>query len=205
MFSVTKGSKAFILCPCLNLVLGFGHESEWTPGADNGQGGLACCNSWGHKESDTTEQLNWVTPPQWVCISGCFIYNALLLYYSNVDVVVWYEGRNRLYNLTIKSQYFQRPVFLSCDFHKCFLYKEKKVGFFFSSLLCEKSKWSWFGIHFPRWSKTIVVFSYRLSPCYREFSVYMSKCLVLWNLVKKIFYCFKPSYFQWFVTAALRI
>ena len=36
-----------------------GRESEWTPGVDDGQGGLACCNSWGHKESDTTEQLKW--------------------------------------------------------------------------------------------------------------------------------------------------
>ena len=36
-----------------------GHESEWTPGDGDGQGGLACCDSWGHKESDTTEQLNW--------------------------------------------------------------------------------------------------------------------------------------------------
>ena len=36
-----------------------GHESEWTPGVGDGQGGLACCDSWGHKESDTTEQLNW--------------------------------------------------------------------------------------------------------------------------------------------------
>ena len=36
-----------------------GRESEWTPGAGDGQGGLACCDSWGHKESDTTEQLNW--------------------------------------------------------------------------------------------------------------------------------------------------
>ena len=36
-----------------------GHESEWTPGASDGQGGLACCDSWGRKESDTTEQLNW--------------------------------------------------------------------------------------------------------------------------------------------------
>ena len=34
-------------------------ESEWTPGVGDGQGGLTCCNSWGHKESDTTEQLNW--------------------------------------------------------------------------------------------------------------------------------------------------
>ena len=35
-----------------------GHESEWSPGVGDGQGGLACCNSWGRKESDTTEQLN---------------------------------------------------------------------------------------------------------------------------------------------------
>ena len=35
------------------------HEFERTPGADDGQGGLACCNSWGRKESDTTERLNW--------------------------------------------------------------------------------------------------------------------------------------------------
>ena len=32
---------------------------EWTPGVGDGQGGLACCNSWGRKESDTTERLNW--------------------------------------------------------------------------------------------------------------------------------------------------
>ena len=36
-----------------------GHEFEWTPGVGDGQGGLACCDSWGHEESDTTEQLNW--------------------------------------------------------------------------------------------------------------------------------------------------
>ena len=36
-----------------------GRESEWTPGVGDGQGGLACCNSWGHKESDTTERLSW--------------------------------------------------------------------------------------------------------------------------------------------------
>ena len=36
-----------------------GHESQWTPGVGDGQGGLACCDSWSHKESDTTEQLIW--------------------------------------------------------------------------------------------------------------------------------------------------
>ena len=36
-----------------------GHESGWAPGVGDGQGGLACCTPWRHKESDTTEQLNW--------------------------------------------------------------------------------------------------------------------------------------------------
>ena len=36
-----------------------GHESEWTPGVGDGQGGLACCDSWGRRELDTTEKLNW--------------------------------------------------------------------------------------------------------------------------------------------------
>ena len=35
-----------------------GHEFEQAPGAGDGQGGLACCSPWGHKESDTTERLN---------------------------------------------------------------------------------------------------------------------------------------------------
>ena len=36
-----------------------GHQFGWALGVGDGQGGLACCSSWGHKESDTTEQLNW--------------------------------------------------------------------------------------------------------------------------------------------------
>ena len=36
-----------------------GHGFGWTPGFGDGQGGLACCYSWGHKESDTAEWLNW--------------------------------------------------------------------------------------------------------------------------------------------------
>ena len=36
-----------------------GHGFGWTLGVGDGQGGLACCGSWGHKESDTTEWLNW--------------------------------------------------------------------------------------------------------------------------------------------------
>ena len=35
-----------------------GHEFEQAPGDSEGQGSLACCNPWGHKELDRTEQLH---------------------------------------------------------------------------------------------------------------------------------------------------
>ena len=38
-----------------------GHEFEWTPGVGDGQGGLACCDSWGRKESDTTDDWTELT------------------------------------------------------------------------------------------------------------------------------------------------
>ena len=35
-----------------------GHESEQTPGDGEGQGTLACCSPWGHKDADKTDVLN---------------------------------------------------------------------------------------------------------------------------------------------------
>ena len=57
-----------------------GHEFEWTPGDDDGQGGLACCNSWGRKELDMTERLNW-TELRWVqlCSSLSILWHCLSL------------------------------------------------------------------------------------------------------------------------------
>ena len=52
-----------------------GHESEWTPEVGDGQGGLACCDSWGCKESDTTERLNWLL--NWWCGSVCYLMSIL--------------------------------------------------------------------------------------------------------------------------------
>ena len=40
-----------------------GHEFGLTPGVGDGQGGLACCNLWGGKESDTTELMGSQTVP----------------------------------------------------------------------------------------------------------------------------------------------
>ena len=45
-----------------------GVKKAWTPGVGDGQGGLACCNSWGRKELDTTERLNW-TEVNWYSLN----------------------------------------------------------------------------------------------------------------------------------------
>ena len=52
-----------------------GCEFEWTPGVGDGQGGLACCESWGRKESDRTEKLNWteLRPQLFIFVSGSII------------------------------------------------------------------------------------------------------------------------------------
>ena len=49
----------FVLFATISNVWVDGHESEWTPGVGDGRGGLACCDSWSCKESDTTEWLIW--------------------------------------------------------------------------------------------------------------------------------------------------
>ena len=45
-----------------------GHGFGWTSGVGDGQGGLACCGSWGRKVSDTTERLNWTELNDWIQI-----------------------------------------------------------------------------------------------------------------------------------------
>ena len=58
------GAQLIMVVKCINScnnysTLCYGRESEWTPGVGDGQGGLMCCDSWGHKELDTNEQLIW--------------------------------------------------------------------------------------------------------------------------------------------------
>ena len=56
-----------------------GHEFEWTPGVGDGEGGLACCDSWGRKESDMTERLNWTE----------LNYEYLLRFVAKMLVLIW--------------------------------------------------------------------------------------------------------------------
>ena len=63
-----------------------GRESEWILGDGDGQGGLECCDSWGLKESDTTERLNW-TELNWNKNNDSF-FMALDNYYISIYLCV---------------------------------------------------------------------------------------------------------------------
>ena len=65
-----------------------GPESGWTPGVGDGQGGLACCDSWGRKESDTTERLNWTELIPWEWYSSHSFSNVWTIF------IVWINSKN---------------------------------------------------------------------------------------------------------------
>ena len=86
-----------------------GHESEWTPGVGDGQGGLACCDSWGRKESDTTERLNW-TEPQ------CSLHHYLLQlgHGSNLNIHEWIKKIWYIYTMEYYSAIKGKKNWIIC-------------------------------------------------------------------------------------------
>ena len=65
-----------------------GREFEWTLGVGDGQGGLACCDSWGCKESDMTEWLNW-TENSLTILKGHYYYTMRVLKHRNISMMFW--------------------------------------------------------------------------------------------------------------------
>ena len=59
-----------------------GHGFGWTLGVGDGQGGLACCGSWGRKESDMNERLNWT---EWLMMLSTFSYTDWSFAYLSVQ------------------------------------------------------------------------------------------------------------------------
>ena len=97
-----------------------GREFEWTPGVGDGQGGLACCDSWGWKESNTTERLNWTELP--MNIQGLFPSEFTHL------ISLLSKGLSRVFSSTIiqKHQFFGAQISFWSNSHIHTLPLEKK-------------------------------------------------------------------------------
>ena len=102
-----------------------GHEFEWTPGVGDGQGGLECCDSWGRKESDTTERLNWT--------DGIILMPLLTL---TCDKIVYHAWHSTM--LISRCLNFRVQPFL------CFRHGHEALFFWSSVHLLP-----WFPIHSP--------------------------------------------------------
>ena len=74
-----------------------GHEFEWTPGVGDGQGGLACRDSWGRKESDMTERLNWTDLNWWTKIPHA-VWCGQKIIIKSKDGISWILKRWPLYH-----------------------------------------------------------------------------------------------------------
>ena len=108
-----------------------GHEFEWTPGVGDGQGGLVCCDSWGRKESDTTEtELNWIEPNYGSVGSRlfarmCFLpwgRKCTLSYLQEADIIFVFGSHPQSTLFYFHSSYFSLPKLKICfPFqHKCY-------------------------------------------------------------------------------------
>ena len=82
----------------------YGHEFEQAPGVSDGQDGLVCCSPWGHKESDTAEQLNWtdasvINESSWLVhelgVIGCLV-SQQRCGLGREEVQVWWGGFSEL-------------------------------------------------------------------------------------------------------------
>ena len=80
-----------------------GRESEWTLGDDDGQGGLACCDSWGRKETDTTERLNW-TELKASAWSQCLMVKCLSFVHPVCSAFHCAKNKEKL-SIILKKQY----------------------------------------------------------------------------------------------------
>ena len=65
------------------------HEFEWTPGVGDGQGGLACCSPWAHKESDKTEWLNWTEELLYNDVSVSAVQQNESALCIHISVLIW--------------------------------------------------------------------------------------------------------------------
>ena len=86
-----------------------GHGFGWIPAVGVGQGGLACCGSWGRKELDTTEQLNWTECPK----RGIFSYITIItiLHWKSKINRVIFSGIFHIQNSTVVQKCLCSYVF----------------------------------------------------------------------------------------------
>ena len=126
------------------------HEFEWTPRVGDGQGGLVCCDSWGRKESDTTERLNWTelnwNHPKAECPESftCLFHNIInwTLPFSEQAVYFYWHFLGSFPTFRPSDLTESTATFSTVSFHFCELPREESATQLVNTFI--KSLWySW--------------------------------------------------------------
>ena len=84
------------------------HEFGWTPWVGDAQGVLACCSSWGHRVSDTTERLNWTDVDDHIICKQWDFY----FFFSNMDSIHFFSSLIAVTTMLKSSGDCGHPCFL---------------------------------------------------------------------------------------------
>ena len=151
-----------------------GHEFEWTLGVGDGQGGLVCYDSWGRKESDTTEQLNWTNMLNG---SSYLLFDKLISQSPSVITIKWpkwrLQGLQMMYLCYIFSFPFSFPFgwHLKLPKHSLVIKSNKLTVHYFFFLL----HWSvLFSINdYPHWMNWHFTYCFRKILLILEYSSFI--------------------------------
>ena len=143
-----------------------GYELGWTPGVGDGQAGLACCDSWGCKESDMNEWLNWLN---WYWVYICYDYNVL--FFIDPFIIIYFF---LFYYILCFKVYFVwvllHYLFIAVGMNYLFLYSHFRLCVFSCGInLLEAANWKLF------------FFSYSHPLC-----IFQSEHLVYWQLTDEV-------------------
>ena len=140
-----------------------GHGFGWTPGVGHGQGGLACCGSWGCKESDTTEQLNWTElRDSLIPVSQSVWYTTLIkwrikIMISSINAEKCLTKFNLIYDQKLPTKWYRGNILQHNKGHICW-----------ASLVAQMVN------HLPVMRETRVWFLGREDPLEKEMAIHSS-------------------------------
>ena len=91
-----------------------GYQFGWILGVGDGQGGLVCCDSWGRKEKDTNERLNWIIIYDNIFMMPCAILSKcmfIIFWLIGGFYVIWEKWISKTLKVSQKNKYMNMHVF----------------------------------------------------------------------------------------------
>ena len=157
--------------------------AEWTPGVGDGQRGLVCCDSWGGKESDMTELLNWTDlneygTGQWLCLT----WSGLDPGFYMMPLGLWFVSSKLFLSLPISWQVLSiwqwDRITTGSHSQECFYHRSKFWG---DLLLNPLLGLCWCDYYYYFWLSIITTWAANVSFTHTMWNKYKKGCMDFWK------------------------